>query len=98
MNESFLETPTPSRQWSEGVIDQAFRCIVNHDGLATRHNVKLDYFWCPDNSASEVRVWLNYPGNSNAVLLYTIERSPDKNMKAELIEGFKQVRKLLMLL
>jgi hypothetical protein len=32
------------------------------------------------------------------VLLYTIERSPDKNMKAELIEGFKQVRKLLMLL
>lgn len=98
MNDGFLETPVAGRRWSEDVIDHTFRCIVNHDGLATRHNVKLDYFWRPDNSVGEVRVWLNYPGNPNAVLLRTIERSLDKNMKTELISGFNQVRKLLMLL
>jgi len=100
MSESFLETPTPNRRWSEAVVEQTFRCIVNHDGLANRHNARLGYDWCPFDdgyAVGGVKVWLNF-GTPEQVLLYTIERKPDRNMKADLIDGFKDVRKLLMLL
>jgi hypothetical protein len=100
MSESFLETPTPSRQWSESVVNQTFRAIVNGDGLATRHGVKLEYLWSPFDdgyAVGGVRVWLAF-GTPEAVMLHAIERNPDSNLKADLIDGFKTVRKLLMLL
>jgi hypothetical protein len=100
MSDQFFETPTPNCRWSEAVVEQTFRCIVNHDGLATRHKVRLGYDWCQLDYGyvvGGVKVWLNF-GTPEQVLLYTVERKPDRNTKVDLIDGFKDVRKLLLLL
>jgi hypothetical protein len=89
-------TPT-TRHWSELVVRQLFQTIVNHDGLAFRHNVKMECYWCYENVLGGVKIWIN-PGTPDAMLLATVVRDPDRNMKAELISEFKTVRKLVMLL